>query len=60
MNNYYCPGHVTLFRSSRSQMFFKIGVLKNFAIFILKDLRWTQALGLQLYEKIDSSTGAFL
>ena len=28
-------------RSSRSQMFFKIGVLKNFAIFTGKHLRWS-------------------
>ena len=28
----------SIFRSSRSQMFFKIGVLKNFAIFIAKHL----------------------
>ena len=30
-----------LFRSSRSQMFFKIGVLKNFAIFTGKSLCWS-------------------
>ena len=30
-----------LFRSSRSQIFFKIGLFKNFAIFIEKDFRWT-------------------
>ena len=29
-----------IFRSSRSQMFFKIGVLKNFAIFTRKHLWW--------------------
>ena len=29
------------FRSSRSQMFFKIGVLKNFAIFTGKHLCWS-------------------
>ena len=29
-----------LFRSSRSQMFFKLGVLKNFAIFSGKHLCW--------------------
>ena len=29
---------VLIFRSSRSQMFFKIGVLKNFAIFTGKNL----------------------
>ena len=43
------------YRSSRSQMFFKIGVLKNFAIFTGRHLFWSlfliklQALGLQLY-----------
>ena len=31
---------VLIFRSSRSQMFFKIGVLKNFAIFTGKNLCW--------------------
>ena len=31
----------TTFRSSRSQMFFKIGVLKNFAIFTEKHLCWS-------------------
>ena len=30
-----------LYRSSRSQMFFKIGVLKNFAIFAEKHLCWS-------------------
>ena len=32
---------VLIFRSSRSQMFFKIGFLKNFAIFTGKHLRWS-------------------
>ena len=42
-------------RSSRSQMFFKIGVLKNFAIFIGKISYWMDSLfnklasGMQLY-----------
>ena len=31
---------LTVTRSSHSQMFFKVGVLKNFAIFIGKQLRW--------------------
>ena len=32
---------VLIFRSSRSQMFFKIGVLKNFATFTGKHLCWS-------------------
>ena len=45
---------VSINRSSRSQMFFKIGVLKNFAIFTGKHLRWSLFLinkvaGPQLY-----------
>ena len=45
------------FRSSRSQIFFKISVPKNFANFTGKRLCWSvflihlQALGLQLYQK---------
>ena len=39
-------------RSSRAQVFFKIGVLKNFAIFIGKHLCWSFFL--------DSNTGVFL
>ena len=35
------------YKNSRSQMFFKIGVLENLAIFIEKQLYWTEAL--QLY-----------
>ena len=43
-------------RSSRSQMFFKIGVFKNFAIFKGKHLRQEflfnkEVLGQQLYQK---------
>ena len=40
---------LSTFRSSRSQMFFKIGVLENFAIFTGKHLRRTRPQGLQLY-----------
>ena len=36
------------YRSSRSQMFFKIGILKNFTIFTGKQLCWR-----------DSNTGMF-
>ena len=35
---------LSTFRSSSSQMFFKIGVLENFAIFTGKHLRWTISL----------------
>ena len=35
-------GHLHKFRSSRSQMFFKIYVLKTFANFIAKHLCWSQ------------------
>ena len=43
-------------RSSRSQMFFKTGVLKYLAIFTRKHLSWSLFLILQK----DSNTGAFL
>ena len=33
-----------IYGSGRSQMFFKIGVLKNFAIFTGKDLYWSLIL----------------
>ena len=48
---------VSWFRSSRSQMFYRIGVLKNFANFIRKHLYWSNKFkslfpsGLQLYLK---------
>ena len=32
------------YKNSRSQMFFKIGVLENLAIFIEKQLYWIEAL----------------
>ena len=38
----WAGGHLHKFRSSRSQMFFKIYVLKTFANFIAKDLCWSQ------------------
>ena len=44
-----------LFRSSRSQMFFKIGVLKNFAIFTGKSLCWSLFL-IKLLKR-NSNTG---
>ena len=56
----------TVFRSIRSQMFFKIGALKNFANFTGKHLRRSSILiALQAFRfasllKRDSSTGAFL
>ena len=49
--------HERIFRSSRTQMFFKTGVLKRFANFAGKHLCWSlflkrlQAVGLQLHEK---------
>ena len=57
---------VSLVRSSCSQMIFKIGVLKNFAIFTEKYLCWTLFLiklpDLRLANLIkrDSNTGVFL
>ena len=50
----------TVIRNSRSQMFFKIGALKNLAIFARKHQCWSHFLiklqafrpsGLQLYQK---------
>ena len=57
---------VKAFRSSRSQMFFKKGAPKNFAIFTEKHLRWIlflikfQAFKPTTLIKIDSGTGVFL
>ena len=54
------------YRSSCSEMFCKIGVLKNFAKFTEKHLCQSlffnkdSGLGLQRYEKRDSGTGVFL
>ena len=45
---------LSIFRSSRSQKFFKIGVLKNFAIFTRKHLCWSLFL-IKLQAKRDSS-----
>ena len=56
----------TIFRSSRSQMFFTIGVLKNFAIFTEKHLCWSlfliklQALRPATLLKRNSDKGVFL
>ena len=56
----------TTFRSSRSQMFFTIGVLKNFAIFTEKHLCWSlfliklQASRPATLLKRDSDKGVFL
>ena len=36
------PCYIKAFRSSRSQMFYKIGVLKNCAKFMGKHLCWSQ------------------
>ena len=53
-------------RNSRSQMFFKIGVLKNFANFTRKQLRWNlflvklKALSPETLLKKDSNTGVSL
>ena len=55
-----------IFRSSRSQMFFKIGVLKNFANFTVKHLCWSiffiklQAWMAATLLKRDSNTGVIL
>ena len=50
-------------KSNQLQMFFKIGALKNFAIFTGKGLCWSLLLiNLQTYNfmKRDSNTGVFL
>ena len=63
MNNLFCE--VIIFRSSRSQMFFKIDVLKNFASFTGKHRCYSLSLiKLQVFRpatllKRDSNTGAF-
>ena len=55
-----------IFRSSRSQMFFKIGVLKNFANFTAKHLCWSTffikllAWRAATLLKRDSNTGVIL
>ena len=55
-----------LFRSSRLQMFFKVGVLKSYAIFAGKHLRWSlflinlQSFGPATLLKRNSDKGAFL
>ena len=54
--------HEHIFRSSRTQMFFKVGVLKRFANFTGKHLCWSlflknlQAKGLQLHKKRKTPT----
>ena len=45
------------FRSSRLQIFFKIGVLKNFANFTGKHMCWS--LFLKKFKKTDSNKGIF-
>ena len=65
INYNFSQFHEQIFRSSHTQMFFKIGVLKSFANFTGKHLccslilKNMQAEGLQLYKK-DSNTGVFL
>ena len=50
-----------LIRSSRLQMFFRICVLQDFAIFTGKNLRWSLFLiTLDALLKRDSNTGVFL
>ena len=48
-----------IYRGSRSQMFFKIGVLKNFANVTGKHLCWSFLRPATLLER-DYNTGAFL
>ena len=54
------------FRGSRLQMFFKVGVLKSYAIFAGKHLRWSlflinlQSFGPATLLKRNSDKGAFL
>ena len=47
--NYVVP--IYYFRSSRSQMFFKIGVLQNYAIFKGKHLKKLQRMNHVVYQK---------
>ena len=47
------------FRTSRSQMFYKIGVFENFAKFTGKYLPWSRIL-IKLYALRDSNTNVFL
>ena len=57
---------MTVCRSSRSQMFFKIGVLKNFALFTGKHLCWSLSLTKMMERraatllKRGSNTGVFV
>ena len=57
LNNNFCRT-LFLFRSSRSQVFFKIGLLKNFANFTGKHLWWSPFLIKLL--KTGSNTGVIL
>ena len=52
------PLRLLLSRSSRSQMFFKIDVLKNFSIFTGKHLCWSLFF-IKLFIKEESPTQAF-
>ena len=64
MNSFFC--NVLIFRSSRSQIFFKIDVLKKFPSFTGTHLCWSfflikpQALRPATLLKRDSNTGVFL
>ena len=64
MNSFFC--NVLIFRSSRSQIFFKIDVLENFPSFTEKHLCWSlflktlQALRPATLLKSDSNTDVFL
>ena len=64
MNSFFC--NVLIFRSSRSQIFFNIDALKNFASFTGKHLCWSlfliklHALRPATLLKRDSNTAVFL
>ena len=66
VTNHYQLRYHMLFRSRRSQRFFKIGVLKNFAILTGKHLHWRlfliklQALRRGTLLKKDNNAGLFL
>ena len=61
----FSPGERTGFRSIRLQIFFRLGVLKNFVNSTEKQLCWSlfliklQPFMSATFSKIDSSAGAF-
>ena len=51
---------ISIARNSRSQLFFKIGILKNFAILTGKHLCWSLSLRPVTLLKKNSNAGLFL